>query len=365
MQIQTPSLLLDEGRARRNIARMADKAKNSNVRFRPHFKTHQSADIGQWFKEAGVDTITVSSVDMALYFANHGWKDITIAFPTNPLEIDKINELASCITLNLLVESEDIVRYLEENLGFYLNVWIKVDVGYGRTGIPWDSARLLRVANAIKQSEQLNLQGLLTHAGHTYNFNTKEHVKALYSDYLSKLTSAKDQLWEAGFETLELSIGDTPSCSVMNDFDGVDEIRPGNFVFYDLTQLKIGVCDEEDISLAVACPVVAKHEERSDVVVYGGAVHLSKDFVTDQKGIKYYGAVCRPKSDGTWGPMLPDCYVSSLSQEHGIVHLDEKTFKDINLGDLLVIVPAHSCLTVNLLKKFLTSTNQKAFAANI
>lgn len=365
MQIQTPTLLLDEGRAKRNIARMADKAKNSNIRFRPHFKTHQSADIGQWFKEAGVDAITVSSVDMALYFANHGWNDITIAFPTNPLEIDKINELASCITLNLLVESEDIVRFLEENLGFHLNVWIKVDVGYGRTGIPWDSSRLPRVANAIKQSEQLSLQGLLTHAGHTYNFNTKEHVKALYSDYLSKLTSAKDQLGEAGFEALELSIGDTPSCSVMDDFDGVDEIRPGNFVFYDLTQLKIGACDEEDISLAVACPVVAKHEERSDIVVYGGAVHLSKDFVTDQKGVKYYGAVCLPKSDGTWGSILPDCYVSSLSQEHGIVHLDEKTFKDTSLGDLLVIIPAHSCLTVNLLKKFLNSTHQEVLAANI
>ena len=70
---------------------MAAKAKNNNIIFRPHFKTHQSKKVGEWFREEGVDKITVSSVSMAKYFIEHNWKDITIAFPFNILEIDDIN----------------------------------------------------------------------------------------------------------------------------------------------------------------------------------------------------------------------------------------------------------------------------------
>ena len=94
-----PTLLLDERRARRNIERMARKAAAAGLRFRPHFKTHQSAAVGDWFRAAGVDAITVSSVDMGLYFAAHGWRDLTVAFSANVLESDKIDSLAGACTV--------------------------------------------------------------------------------------------------------------------------------------------------------------------------------------------------------------------------------------------------------------------------
>ncbi len=67
-QITRPTLLLDETRCRRNIQRMADKARANHVRFRPHFKTHQSAQIGAWFREYGVEVITVSSVEVVRFY---------------------------------------------------------------------------------------------------------------------------------------------------------------------------------------------------------------------------------------------------------------------------------------------------------
>ena len=83
LQIAKPTLLLDTQKVRRNITRMAEKVQRSGVRLRPHFKTHQSAVIDEWFRAQGITDITVSSVDMAIYFARHGWDDITIAFPVN------------------------------------------------------------------------------------------------------------------------------------------------------------------------------------------------------------------------------------------------------------------------------------------
>ena len=73
-QIDQPALLLDDDIARRNIDRMVVKAARNQVIFRPHFKTHQSAEIGEWFREKGIEKITVSSVEMAEYFANNGWR---------------------------------------------------------------------------------------------------------------------------------------------------------------------------------------------------------------------------------------------------------------------------------------------------
>ena len=54
LNITKPTVLLDSDKVRRNIARMAAKANETGLSFRPHFKTHQSAQVGTWFREFGV-----------------------------------------------------------------------------------------------------------------------------------------------------------------------------------------------------------------------------------------------------------------------------------------------------------------------
>ena len=128
MNITKPSLILDEAKCKANIAFMAARAKRFNVELRPHFKTHQSLEIGRWFKDAGVTKITVSSLDMAAYFAEE-WNDITVAFPANILEIDTINRLASKVTLNVLVESVVTAEFLMKHLKHSINFLIKLNIG--------------------------------------------------------------------------------------------------------------------------------------------------------------------------------------------------------------------------------------------
>ncbi len=354
LTIQKPTLLLNRDRAINNIKKMVGKAQRSGIRFRPHFKTHQSAEIGRWFRELGVEAITVSSVEMALYFAQHGWQDMTIAFPVNILEIESINQLAHTLNLNLLVESEQTVHFLAENLTARANVWLKVDVGYGRTGIvAADFETLVTLARQIETTPQLSFRGLLTHSGHTYRARSKPEIEAIYRDTVSKMAQARQKLRAAGLAQVALSIGDTPSCSVVEDLSDVDEIRPGNFVFYDLMQLHIGACREADIAVAVACPVVAKHPERNQLVIYGGAVHHSKEFITAADNTPIFGYVALWEGKG-WGPRLENAYVSGLSQEHGIVKADDSLVNRVDVGDLLVVLPVHSCLTANLMRKYLT-----------
>ncbi len=268
----------------------------------------------------------------------------------------KINQLAAQIRLHLLVESEATIRILAEQLTAPVGIWIEADAGYVRTGVPWnDGATLYAVANAVKASNKLALQGLLTHAGNTYGARGTAAIAALYTETVQRMERMRNWLMEYGFLGLELSIGDTPACSVLDDFAGVDEIRPGNFVFYDLMQMEIGACSFEDVAMVVACPVVAIHPERQEVVVYGGAVHLSKDFITRTDNVASFGAVA-PLDDSGWGAPVAGAWVRSLSQEHGIIRAApaafEPAFGALHVGDLIGIVPVHSCLTADLLKHY-------------
>lgn len=352
--ITHPTLLLDVGRCRDNIAHMALRARNSGIRFRPHFKTHQSAHIGGWFRDEGVTAITASSLRMATYFADDGWQDITVAFPANWREIDLINELASRIRLGLIVESRETARFLGSQLQHPLDIWLDIDTGYQRTGIDWQAVdEAAELVAQITASPLLRLRGVLTHAGHSYKGRSYDEIKAVYDETASRLVHVRDQLAVAGYPELEVSLGDTPCCSVIDDLSVVDEIRPGNFVYYDWMQVIIGACRAEDVAVALVCPVVTKNAARQQFVVYGGGVHLSKDSFVDRKGRTTFGGVALPEGEG-WGAPIEDTYVYSLSQEHGVIQADAATFERVQIGDLLCILPVHSCMTADLMKEVVT-----------
>lgn len=350
--IEKPTLLLDKAKTIRNIEVMIGRAEAGGVSFRPHFKTHQSAGIGAWFHERGVNKITTSSVDMAAYFAAAGWQDIMVAFPVNVRQSKAINKLAHEVNLHLVVESVGTAVTLNNFLGTSVQVWLKVDAGYGRTGIQWQDEELLTdVAYTVADAPRLNLTGVLTHAGQTYRATSFAEIVAVYEETAVRLNQVRDLLHTEGHSLL-VSVGDTPACSVVDDFGHVDEIRPGNFVFYDLMQQRLGVCTPDEIAVGVACPIVAKHERDHRVILYGGAVHLSKDSMV-VNGEVIYGRVARLSKDG-WGQMLYSSRLVSLSQEHGILKTDPATFDSLDVGDVLVVLPVHSCLTVDLYGRYTT-----------
>jgi D-serine deaminase-like pyridoxal phosphate-dependent protein len=348
--IKTPTLLINKSKVEHNINRMLEKAGKSDVIFRPHFKTHQSAEIGRLFLSHGITKITVSSVSMANYFATNGWNDITIAFPVNLLEIEKINQLAAKIRLNLLVDSVYSTLQLSDSLSFNAGIFIEIDNGYHRSGLlPEQLEQIDAIVETIDKSTQLSFQGFLSHAGNTYNARGKDEILNIMLDASNKLSALKARYINR-FPGIITSYGDTPSCSMADDLGMFDEIRPGNFVYYDVMQYHIGSCSLEDIACAVACPVVSVYPERNELVINGGAVHLSKEFIAGDNDFKMFGYVVEVTSQG-WKDPIPGAYVSSISQEHGIVKMPEERIHDFKPGDAIGVLPVHSCLTANLLKE--------------
>ncbi len=356
--IKTPTLLLDKKRCLANIQAMSEKAKRNKIELRPHFKTHQSHRIGRWFREFGCNKITVSSLRMAAYFAEDGWEDITVAFPTNILEMETINHLAATIKLNLLLESQATLSYLAAHLSSPVNVYIKIDLGYGRTGIQADDfERLEGLIDGIEQSSKLNFVGFLGHAGHSYDARGVEAIEAVHQEALGKMDMVF-QHFKNAYPQMSISVGDTPTCSAMEHFGCATEIRPGNFVFYDLMQQHIGACTMEQIAVALACPIVAIHPERQEVVIYGGGVHFSKDVYQHPAYGQCFGLVVRDAENG-WSEPIPDVYLSKISQEHGVIKGSDDFIENCKIGAIVKVLPVHSCMTADLLKRIVTTDGEE------
>lgn len=353
-----PTLLLDENKCKANIKKMADKARRNGVEFRPHFKTHQSLEIGEWFREEGVTKITVSSVDMANYFAQGGWKDITIAFPVNILEIDAINKLAEQVTLNILLEAVETTQRLGAKLKHSVNAYVKINIGNNRAGLEPDNIdEITDVVQQIDKSKNIGFKGFLGHAGNSYACRNKDEILNTHSKSIEYMLKLKEY-FKSNYPKLILSVGDTPTCSVAEDFSMVDEIRPGVFTFYDSMQLQIGCCSATDIATAIACPIVAIHKDKNEIIVYGGRVHFASDILIEVDGRQVFGRVVEDTKQG-WSAILEDIFVKKISQEHGVIHAPTSFIDTVSVGGIVKIIPVHICTAANMFDQYTTTNGRK------
>ena len=345
LSISVPQLMVDEIKVLANIDLFVRKAETHHLLFRPHFKTHQSIKVGEWFRYAGVTAITVSSLQMARKFADAGWSDITIAFPLNITEAEGYALLAGEISLNVLFDRPEQVPAFRDKLKHETGYFIKIDAGYHRAGVLPQQTDIIDGIIDASASGPLKFKGFLTHSGQTYSAKSIEEILLIHQQTATLLHQLKQQFLglHPGIIT---STGDTPSCSLASDFSGIDEIRPGNFVYYDLMQFQLGSCCFEQIAAAVACPVVSVYPERNEALIYGGAVHLSKESL-EVNGTTVYGLAV-PIKDGKWSIPNGEDYLLRLSQEHGILKTHSPWAKSLKPGDSIAVIPVHSCLAADM-----------------
>lgn len=349
-----PAFLLDKLKCLKNIERMARRAEQHQLSLRPHGKTHQSAEISSWFRDFGVSGITVASFQMASYFAKAGWEDILIAFPFQPGELDPLKVLSGKCSVSILVDSPASLPFLN-HLGNPVGFYIDVDTGYGRTGVRTENPELIeQIIVKARQNPKLQFKGFYCHAGHSYKVLTQEEREGIHQKALRDLKGLKEQYSEHEPRVL---YGDTPNCSTQNDFRGIDEITPGNFVFFDLVQNALGTCSLEEIAVALECQVAGKYNHRGQIVIHGGAVHFSKESLSIN-GNTVYGQLLQ-RNEGGWIFPEPNAWLTNLSQEHGVLEASEEIFSQLSIGDTLLFLPVHSCLTANLAKEYRTLDGER------
>lgn len=333
-ELETPSLILDLDVLERNVAAMAARARRLGVRLRPHIKTHKCPPIARLQAEAGASGLTVSTLEEARDFLDAGHGDLMWAFPLVLSRLEQARDLARRGILRIVVDSAPAIAALEADPGAW-RVWLKVDCGYHRAGVDPAADALVDFARRLARAPRLRFEGILSHSGHAYDAVGHAARAAIAEQERAVMVQARQRIEAAGIACPEVSIGSTPAMTAAERLDGVAEARPGNYVFFDRTQLALGSCRLEDCALTVLTSVVSCPPGADHAVVDAGALALSKD--PGPAGHDSMGDVYRAGSP----PRLdPDLRLVSLSQEHG------KLSRPAEVGTLLRILPNHSCLAV-------------------
>lgn len=337
--IETPCIIIDERKMEQNIRKMAQIAKKNGVQLRPHVKTHKMPEIAKKQLAEGAAGITVAKVSEAEVMAEHDIHDIFIAYP---LVIESKIERAIALSkkINLIVGVDSIkgakkLSELAKKHHHTLSVRLEVDTGLKRTGVLYEQA--VALAKEINQLENLQLRGIYTFRGAIFQGKPTLDLEKAGLEEGKLMVSLANKMRESGINILDVSVGSTPTAEYAAQIEGVTEIRPGTYVFYDMMQVNLGVCTLDECAATVLASVVSKPSENL-LIMDGG----SKTFATDVQPNTY------PSNLTGFGYItnLPEAVFDRLTEEHGMVTIQGD--ENIQIGDRLEVIPNHICSTVNL-----------------
>ncbi|MEM7246940.1 MAG: alanine racemase [Acidobacteriota bacterium] len=349
--LMTPAALVDLDRVERNTRTMAERAHRLGVRLRPHVKTHACVEIARLQVQGHFGGVTVSTFAEARRFADAGFTDLTHAVPLAVGRLPEAAELTQRLErFSVLVDGPETVAAIEDcarERDVRFSVFLKVDCGYHRAGVDPADPDSARLAAALAASEHVDFRGLLTHAGHSYHCHDRDEVAVVAAQERDVIVAFAERLRADGVTVPEVSVGSTPTCSVVDDLTGVTEIRPGNNVFFDRFQRTIGSCDDDGPAFFVLTTVIARHSGRRQVLLDAGALALSKDagasHVDPDAG---YGEL-----QDLDGRPLPGLRLHALSQEHGQVEAAPGVELPA-VGQRLRVLPNHSCLSAACFRSY-------------
>ncbi|HVF40078.1 MAG TPA: alanine racemase [Gemmatimonadaceae bacterium] len=338
-ELQTPCLILDRVALERNLETMRSIALRHGVKLRPHLKTAKSADIARMAVGGTAGGITVSTLAEAEYFADHGFADITLAAGITPQKLGRAAALLSRgVMLRVITDDEETAAAIARHPSPFRTL-VEIDCGDHRGGISPNSDELLRIGRALGGK----LDGVLTHAGHSYGCRDVECIKQVAEQERSAVVLAAKRLSGEGLTCETISVGSTPTMRHADNLDGVTEMRPGVYMFADLFQVEINSCEREDIAVTVLASVIGRRLDENRILVDAGALALSKDRSTQvTQHDAGYGVIWNLEGRPVYG----NCVIDRVSQEHGNATSDVRLpFEELQVGTKVRIAMNHSCLT--------------------
>lgn len=344
--LRTPAVLIDKTRAIRNIERMQAEANARGIRLRPHSKTHKSPVVAQWQIERGAVGICCAKLGEAEVFANAlrldaeaGKPDIRLPYPINPANADRVVSLLDRVHLSFIVDHPAVARQWSEAMmlrGRRVDVLVKIDVGFHRCGIDPDSREALAMITMVASLPGLRFRGLLSHAGHAYHAHSEEELRTMADAEARTMSDLAERCRKNGVPVEEVSAGATPPARFSLQQNGFTEYRPGNYVYFDRTQVALGAATMDDCALTVLATVVSK-PAADRIILDSGSKTLTNDGARGFTAAPGFGAVVGHDN----------LLIERLSEEHATVKVAGGS-TNLEPGDRVQIIPNHSCVVSNL-----------------
>lgn len=336
-----PRVVVDMPTLERNLKSAAEIVAGKAA-LHPHVKTHKSLAIASAQRHHGAAGFTVARAHEARILLEAGLNPVTLAYPLISTQTSTalMKIAGSPGRLRFIIDSEVGISALSgaaSAIGFPIEVFLKVDVGLHRCGVDPTKNTGLELATAIDRDPHLTFAGLLSHAGQAYGAAGPDAIRAIASEELQLLAELRARLEKNGISVPLVSIGSTPTLFANAGFEGVDEVRPGNYAFFDLTAVRLGIASRADIALGIAAKVVSVNERYAIANV--GSKTLSSDLgAHGTSATTSFGEAWLPGA----GTPMP---VQKLSEEHAFLLHDGSP---PTMGAPVLILPNHSCPVANL-----------------
>lgn len=335
-ELETPAVIVDLDIMERNLARMGDYCREHQLLLRPHTKTHKIPELAKRQLASGATGITVAKLGEAEVMLNAGINDMLIAYPiVGSKKTTRVAELAQQASITVSLDSEEVARGLSEattRAGTKIGVLIETDVGFERCGIN-DEADVLALARKIADMRGLEFKGLMFFPGHFgVAPDDRAALRMQVNDFLKRTLEV---LSDAGLPASIVSGGSTPTAYEGSLFYGVNEVRPGTYIFNDRNTVAISACTIDDCALSVLVTVVST-AVAGRAVVDGGSKTFSYDRFQGGDG-RGFGIV---KEDQA-------AEIERFSEEHGHLNIQHSE-RRYHVGERLSVIPNHVCTTVNM-----------------
>jgi len=332
-RLDTPAVLVDLDIVEANIARMAGLARREKLSLRPHIKTHKSTSMAQRQLAAGAVGVCCATASEAEVMIAGGVADVLLAYPlAGRRKFERVAPLLSSTALTLVTDSKAVTaayRELAQTIGRSIRVMIEIDSGMHRVGV--DPRNLADIAADIVSGNDLELRGIMTHAGHSHDATDQLGIESVARQEAAIMGAAREELEGAGFDVPIVSAGSTITAPYLHATDGITEIRPGTYVYNDLRTMGTYACTPDALAAFALATVVSLEGDR--VTIDAG----SKTLTTSHDAIYGFGHL-RDQ---------PESRFTRLSEEHGVLAVPNGRSR-LAIGDRVQILPIHVCAWMDL-----------------
>jgi D-serine deaminase-like pyridoxal phosphate-dependent protein len=334
-EIDTPALVVDLDIMEKNLERVACYARDHQLRLRPHTKTHKSIGIAQRQMALGAAGLTVAKVSEAEVMVAATPQDLLIAYPIiGQTKLGRLTEVARQTRVTVAVDSAFAARQISDAARaaqVEIGILAEVDVGLGRVGVP--PAELVRLAQAIEKLPHLHLEGITFYPGHIKDLDDAGRDALVGLNRL--LGSLLEELRAAGIEPRVVSGGSTPTLFHSHEIAGLNEIRPGTYVFNDINTVRSGACTMEECAASIHATVVSTARP-GHMIIDGGSKTFSSDRLSTGAEVTFGHVV-----------EAPGARFHKMNEEHGYVDMTHAE-TEFRPGDRVRVIPNHICVAVNL-----------------
>ncbi|MEX2261282.1 MAG: alanine racemase [Bryobacteraceae bacterium] len=335
-ELETPALLIDLDILERNLRRVADYTHAHGLRLRPHTKTHKLPALGRMQLDRGAVGLTVAKVGEAEVMLSAEPSDLLVAYPViGRGKLTRLMEVARKTRVTVGLDSLFAARQLSDaacEAQVTVGVLAEVDMGLGRVGVN-PGEELIELAQGIERLPRLCLDGVTFYPGHIRGQG--EESDLAMRRLAEAVQTILDGFRRSGIEIRVVSGGSTPTLFRSHEIPGLNEIRPGTYVYNDMNTVLSGACTLGDCAASILATVVSTARQ-GQMIIDGGSKTFSSDR-SNGPGEPTFGRIAE----------APGCLFHKMNEEHGYVDV-RRAEREFSIGERVHVIPNHICVAVNL-----------------